>query len=94
MKSNLPKAERLTDKEAKVIEWAFNFTHSIVAGDYHLPGPMNYTMNNLQDAVWDLSKERGISIDEGCSKEYMGFHDGYWDSIKDSLRGKVCGYDR
>ena len=94
MKSNLPKAERLTDKETKVIEWAFNFAHSIVAGDYHLPQPMNYTMNNLQDAVWELANERRISVEDGCTEEYRGFHKGYWEGVEEKLKGKVCGYDR
>ena len=86
MKSNLPTPKRLTDNEQKVIEWAFNFAHSIVAGDYHLPKPMNYTMNNLQDAVFRLAQERGISIEAGCTKEYLGFHKGYWDGVEERLR--------
>lgn len=94
MKSNLPVPKRLTDKEAKVIDWAFNFVHSIVAGDYHLPNPMNYTMNNLQDAVWELANERGISVEDGCTDEYKGFHKGYWEGVEEKLKGKVCGYDR
>lgn len=94
MKSNLPVPERLTDKEKKVIEWAFNFAHSIVAGDYHLPNPMNYTMNNLQDAVWELAHERGISVEDGCTEEYRGFHKGYWEGVEEKLKGNVCGYDR
>ena len=89
MKSNLPAPKRLTDKEAKVIEWAFNFAHSIVAGDYHLPQPMNFTMNSLQDAVWDLAKERGISIENGCSKEYLGVRNGYMEGILDNIRRRV-----
>ena len=88
MKTNLPKAERLTENERKVIDWAFNFAHSIVAGDYHLPNPMNYTMNNLQDAVWELAQERGISIVDGCTAEYKGFHKGYWDGVEETLRKK------
>ena len=91
MKSNLPVPNRLTKEEEKVIEWAFNFTHSIVAGDYHLPNPMNYTMNHLQDAVWELANERGISVEDGCTKEYKGFHKGYWEGVEEKLKGKVCG---
>lgn len=94
MKSNLPKAERLTENEKNVIDWAFNFVHSIVAGDYHLPKPMNYTMNTLQDVVWDLANERGISVEDGCTEEYRGFHKGYWEGVEEKLKGKVCGYDR
>ena len=89
MKSNLPTPKRLTDNEQKVIEWAFNFAHSIVAGDYHLPKPMNYTTNNLQDAVWDLANERGISIEDGCSKEYLGVYNGYMDGVLDNIRKRV-----
>lgn len=88
MKSELPKVERLTENEKKVIDWAFNLTHSIVAGDYHLPKPMCYSLNNLQDAVHDLAKERGISIKDGCSKDYLGFHEGYWNGIEESLKGR------
>ena len=85
MKTNLPKAERLTEKERNVIEWAFNFAHSIVAGDYHLPGPMNYTMNNLQDAVYALVGERGMTVEDGCSTDYLAFNRGYWDGVKEKL---------
>ena len=73
MNTGLPKAERLTDSEKKVIAWAFSFAHSIVAGDYHLPKAMNFTMNNLQDAVWELANERGMSIEDGCTEGYLGF---------------------
>lgn len=89
MKTNLPHAPRLTDKEKAVIEWAFNLAHSIVAGDYKLPKPMNYAINNLQDAVHDLAKERGMSIKDGCSKEYLGFHEGYWSALEENLKGKA-----
>jgi hypothetical protein len=85
MKSNLPVPERLTENENKVITWAFNLVHSIVAGDYHLPKPMCYAINNLQDSVHELASERGIAIDDGCSKEYLGFHRGYWDGVKERL---------
>lgn len=76
----------MTDKERDVIQWAFNFAHSIVAGDYHLPKPMNYTMNNLQDAVFKLAKERGISIEDGCTDSYLSFHKEYWDGVETKLR--------
>ena len=89
MKTNLPHAPRLTDKEVAVIQWAFNMAHSIVAGDYKLPKPMCYAMNNLQDAVHDLANERGVSIKDGCSKEYLGFHDGYWSALEEKLKGKA-----
>ena len=87
MKSNLPHAPRLTEKERDVIQWAFNFAHSIVAGDYHLPKPMNYTMNHLQDAVFVLAQERKQSIADGCSKDYLGFNEGYWKGVEERLKG-------
>ena len=89
MKTNLPTPKRLTENEQKVIEWAFNFAHSIVVVVYHLPKPMNYTMNNLQDAVWDLANDRGISIEDGCSKEYLGVYNGYMEGVLDNIRKRV-----
>ena len=85
MKTNLPKANRLTENEKNVITWAFNIVHSVVAGDYHLPKPMTYSINNLQDAVWELAKDRHVSIEDGCSKDYLAFNKGYWDGVKERL---------
>ena len=89
MKTNLPTPPRLTENERNVLTWAFNVAHSIVAGDYKLPKPMCYAINNLQDAVHDLAKERGVSIKDGCSKEYLGFHDGYWSTLEEHLKEKA-----
>ena len=89
MKTNLPAPPRLTENEQNVLTWAFNLAHSIVAGDYKLPKPMCYAINNLQDAVHDLAKERGVSIEDGCSKEYLGFHKGYWAAVGEKLTGKA-----
>ena len=89
MKSNLKTTKRLTSEEENVITWAFNFAHSIVAGDYHLPKPMCYAMNNLQDAVWELAKDRHVSIEDGCSKEYLAFHKGYWDGVKEKSEDRT-----
>ena len=89
MKTNLPAPPRLTENEQNVLTWAFNLAHSIVAGDYNLPKPMCYAINNLQDAVHDLANERGVSIKDGCSKEYLGFHDGYWSALEEKLKGKA-----
>ena len=86
MKMGLPHVERLTNEEKKVIEWAFNLAHSVVAGDYKLPKPMNYAINNLQDAVNELAEKRGITIEDGCSQEYLGFHKGYWEGVEDKLK--------
>lgn len=91
MKTNLPHAPRLTENEQNVLTWAFNLAHSIVAGDYHLPKPMNYALNNLQDAVFDLAKERGVSIEDGCSQDYLGFSEGYKQAVEEQLKkGMDC----
>lgn len=87
MKTNPLTPPRLTENEQNVLTWAFNMAHSIVAGDYKLPKPMCYAINRLQDAVHDLAKERGVSIKDCCSKEYLGFHDGYWSALEESLKG-------
>ena len=89
MKTNLPNANRLTENEQNVLTWAFNLAHSIVAGDYKLPKPMCYAINNLQDAVHNLANERGVSIKDCCTKEYLAFHEGYWAAIGEKLAGKV-----
>ena len=87
MKTNLPTSPRLTENEQNVLTWAFNMVHSVVAGDYKLPSPMCYALNRLQDVVYDLADERGISIKEGCSKDYLSFHDGYWSALDEKLKG-------
>ena len=87
MRTNIPTQPRLTENEQNVLTWAFNLTHSIVAGDYKLPKPMCYALNRLQDVVYDLADERGISIKEGCSKDYLSFHDGYWSALDENLKG-------
>lgn len=87
MKTNLPHAPRLTENEQNVLTWAFNLTHSIVAGNYNLPKPMIYSINNLQDAVHVLARERGVSVKDGCSKDYLGFNEGYWKGVKEQLKG-------
>lgn len=89
MKTNLPASPRLTKNEQNVLTWAFNLAHSIVAGDYNLPKPMCYAINNLQDAVHDLAKERGVSIKDSCTKEYLAFHEGYWAAVGEKLTGKA-----
>lgn len=89
MKTGLHKGPRLTDKEEKVIQSAFNLADSIVAGDYHLPNPMCRAINEIQDAVHELANERGISIAEGCSEEYLGYSKGYWACVEDRLKGRT-----
>ena len=79
----------MTENEKKVIEWAFNLTHSIVAGDYKLPKPMCYAINNLQDAVFELAKERGISVESECSQDYLGFQKGYRQAVEAQLMEMV-----
>lgn len=83
MKTNLPIPPRLTQKEQNVLTWAFNLAQSIVAGDYKLPKPMNYAINNLQDAVHDLAEARGITVEDGCSSDYLAFCRGYWDGVRE-----------
>ena len=85
MKTNLPTPPRLTENEQNVLTWAFNLVHSTVAGGYKLPKPMCYAINMLQDAVHDLAKERGVSIKDLCSKEYLGFHNGYWAAVEEKF---------
>lgn len=87
MDSNLPITPRLTENEKNVITWAFNLSHSIVVGDYHLPEPMCYAMNNLHDAVSKLAKDRHVSIEDGCSKYYLGFNAGYWKGVNEQIKG-------
>jgi hypothetical protein len=83
---NSDRRGNMTKNEENVIQWAFNLTMSIVAGDYHLPKPMNVAINNLQDAVWDLAKERGISVEDGCTAEFGKFKDEFWKDLKEKLK--------
>ena len=76
----------MTKNEENVIQWAFNLTVAIVAGDYHLPSPMSRAINEVQDAVWDLAKERGITIDDGCSEEFKEFKDKFWKDVIEKLK--------
>ena len=92
MKSNLPLPKRLTETEENVIAWAFNLAKSIVAGDYHLPMPMNYAINHLQDAVHELARKRGITVEEGCTEEFLGYEQGYWDSVEKRLSAQGLRY--
>ena len=68
---------RLTKEEREVIQRAFNLAHSVVPGDYKLPSPMCLAINGLQDAVHDLAKCRGTTVEEGCSQDYLGFNSDY-----------------
>ena len=94
MKTNLPTSPRLTENEQNVLTWAFNLVHSTVAGGYKLPQPMCYSINGLQDAVHDLAKERGVSIKDLCSKEYLGFHEGYWAAVEEKFTERQSNYDK
>ena len=62
----------MTKAEENVVQQAYHLVEAIVAGTYGLPRPMNITVNSLQDAVWDLVKERGWqSPKDGCSYEFL-----------------------
>lgn len=75
------RAEHLSEAEKWVMECAFNVVHSIVAGDYHLPPPMNYSLNQLQDAVHELASLKEMKVKDGCSHEYLDFHKKYWANV-------------
>ena len=75
------RAEHLAEAEKKVMECAFNVVHSIVAGDYHLPQPMNYSLNQLQDAVHELASLKEMKVKDGCDREYLDFHKKYWANV-------------
>lgn len=60
----------MTDKEKNVIQWAFNLTEAIVAGDYRLPRTVNVAINKLQDAAWELAGERGSTPEKLCSRDF------------------------
>ena len=77
----------MTKAEENIIQWACNLAEVVVAGDYHLPKPMNIAINNLQDAVWDLVKERSWqSPKDGCSHEFLEEKKKYWQEVEDKLR--------
>jgi len=76
----------MTPKEKEVITQAFNMAFSVVAGDWRLPEPMNVAINRLQDAVFDLAAARGIKVQEGCSKEFLEYNQGYWRGVEESIR--------
>lgn len=83
-------SSKMTDKEKKVIECAFNLAKSVVAGDYHLPTPMNRAINETQDAVYELSNERGYRcIDYGCSREFLQADLDYWQNMKERLQKQM-----
>ena len=90
MKNKKTCMENCTEHERKVIQWAFNLAHSIVAGDYGLPPPMCYAINHLQYVVHELANKQGISIKDGCSNDYLDFHDDYWKGVEDKLKGADC----
>ena len=84
----------MTKKEENVIQWAFNLASSVVAGDYNLPRPMNIAINGLQDAVWDLVRERKmLNVRAGCSKEFLRKESEYWNEIQDILTKKAEGVE-
>lgn len=77
----------MTKAEEEVVQWACNLAEAIVAGTYSLPAPMNIAVNSLQDAVWDLVKERGWkSPEDGCSHEFLKYEKKYWHEVENKLR--------
>ena len=77
----------MTKAEENVIMWACNLAEAVVAGDYHLPKPMNIAINSLQDATWDLAKERGWTTPvDGCSLDFLEMQKTYWEEVENKLR--------
>ena len=80
----------MTKAEENVVQWACQLAEAVVGGTYHLPRPMNIAINSLQDAAWDLAKERGWqSPKDGCSAEFLEEEKKYWQEVEDKLRGKA-----
>ena len=79
----------MTKAEENGVQWACQLAEAIVAGTYGLPRPMNIAVNSLQDAVWDLVKERGWqSPKDGCSREFLEEEKKYWQEVEDKLKNK------
>lgn len=77
----------MTKAEENVVQWACQLAEAIVAGTYGLPKPMNIAVNSLQDAVWDLVKERGWrSPKDGCSHEFLEEEKKYWQEVEDKIK--------
>ena len=76
----------MTKSEEEVIQWAFNLADSIVAGVSNIPTPMVYAINKLQDAAWDVAKERGTTPSKLVSAEYKKVHDDYWADVERKIR--------
>ena len=93
MKSSLEKASRLTDAEEDVIRWAFNLAYSTVAGDWGLPKPMCYAVNNLQDAVHELAREHKMPLKAGCSEEFLSFYSKHYADLEKKIREHAAQLD-
>jgi hypothetical protein len=77
----------MTKAEENVVQWACQLAEAIVAGTYGLPKPMNIAVNSLQDAVWDLVKERGWqSPKDGCSHEFLEEEKKYCQEVEDKIK--------
>lgn len=77
----------MTKAEENVIQWACNLAEAVVAGDYHLPKPMNIAINNLQDATWDLAKERGWKTPvDGCSQNFLEMQKAYCADVENKIK--------
>ena len=76
----------MTKNEEEVVQWAFNVADSIVAGISNLPTPMVYAINKLQDAAWEVAKERGTTPSSLVSADYKKVHDDYWTNLEREIR--------
>ena len=79
----------MTDREQNVIQCAFNLADAIVAGEYNLPKPMILAINQLQDAVWGVANERGVSVKNCVSYDFRKYKDQYWKDVEDELKRRL-----
>ena len=77
----------MTKAEENVVQWACNLVEAIVAGNYKLPKPMNIAINSLQDATWDLAKERGWTTPtDGCSQNFLEMQKTYREDVENKIK--------
>lgn len=76
----------MTKAEEELVQWAFNLTDAIVAGDYKIPRPMIWALNHLQDAAWTVAKERDSTPAGLASEEYLKVKRDYWAEVERKLQ--------